>query len=103
MKKRPIIVTTHAIEAFARRLRDERDHFEIAAEIRECVAMALESGHVYDHRPKGFVLYGRKNNAMPPGQRFVQCDQDSNIGFIIKRTRDEGDIVVTTLTKAGIA
>ena len=99
---RPIIVTTHAIDAYRRRLRDGRNDSALEEEIRDCVAAAIKAGLIYDRRPQGFVLYGRRSDKLPPGQRFVQCDRDSNYGFILKRTTDEGDIVVTTLTRAGV-
>ena len=102
MNDRPLIVTNHAIQAYRRRMRDERKDHVLEQEIRECVAAALEAGLVYDRRPPGFVLYRRKSDKLPPRQRFVQCDRDSNFGFIIKRTKEEGDIVMTTLTKAGV-
>ena len=102
MTERPIIVTAHAIEAYSRRRQDKRPWRVIEDEIRGCVAAGLEAGLIFNHRPRGFVLYRRKNNNLPPGQRFVQCDSDSNYGFILKRDPEEGDIVVTTLTRAGV-
>lgn len=102
MSDRQLIVTNHAIQAYRRRLRDTRKDHVLEEEIRDCVGAALEAGLVYDRRPPGFVLYRRKSDKLPPGQRFVQCDRDSNYGFILKRTKEEGDIVVTTLTKAGV-
>lgn len=99
---RKITVTKHAVETYARRKNDRRPAKVIAAEIRECVAIAIERGNIYDQRPDGYLLYGRKRRDMPAGQRFVRCDEESNYGFVIKRTTDEGDIVITTLTKAGV-
>jgi hypothetical protein len=99
--KRPIIVTAHAVDMYRRRLNDRRPYRIVADEIKECVEEALRTGLIFDQRPPGFALY-RSKGAMPPGQRFVQCDTDSRFGFILKRTPDEGDIVVTTLTKAGV-
>ncbi len=102
---RPIIVTRHAIEQYRRRRFDQRPYAVIDAEIRECVETALEEGMVYDRRPEGFVLYGRKKKSagkLPPGQRFVRCNKDADYGFILKRTTDEGDIVMTTLTRVGV-
>jgi hypothetical protein len=102
MTERPIIVTAHAIEAYSRRTRDERHWRVLEEEIRECVARGIEAGLIFNHRPPGFVLYRRKNTNLPPGQRFVQCDTDSNYGFILKRDPEEGDVVVTTLTRVGV-
>ena len=101
-RRRKIIITKHAIETYARRRVDKRPYRVLEAEIRECVEAGLAAGHVFDERPPGFVLYRRRSSAMPPGQRFVQCDPESNYGFILKRNPEEGDIVVTTLTKAGV-
>lgn len=121
MTDRPIIVTRHAIETYGRRRNDGRlrtlednlwdlaieevkeAYFGLEQEIRDCVRMGVRSGLIFNHRPKGFLLYGRRNTNLPPGQRFVICDKKSNYGFIIKRTVDEGDIVVTSLTKAGVS
>lgn len=116
---RPIIVTRHAIEEYVRRLQDPRlqvleEHRwsldkrpvqtifqQVDGEIRDCVKAALQGGIVLDHRPPGFLLYKSKNKALPRGQRFIQCDSESRYGFIIKRV-EEGDIVVTTLTRVGV-
>ena len=100
--ERPIVVTAHAIEAFSRRRQDSRSWSILEEEIRACVEEGLRAGFVFNHRPTGFVLYRRKNTNLPPGQRFVQCDPDSDYGFILKRTEEEGDVVVTTLTRAGV-
>ena len=54
---RPIIVTKHAIDAYRRRLRDEREDKELEEEIRDCVAAAIAAGLIFDRRPPGFVLY----------------------------------------------
>lgn len=102
MAERPIIVTAHAIEAYSRRRQDNRPWNVLEEEIRECVATGIRAGLIFNHRPTGFVLYRRKNTNLPPGQRFVQCDKESNYGFILKRDPLEGDVVVTTLTRAGV-
>lgn len=102
MAERPIIVTAHAIEAYARRRVDNRPWRVLEDEIRECVTVGLRAGLVFNHRPPGFVLYRRKNTNLPPGQRFVICDKESNYGFILKRDPLEVDVVVTTLTRAGV-
>ena len=99
---RKLIITKHAIEAYSRRRLDRRPYRVLEQEIRECVEEGLKKGIVWDQRPLGFVLYRRRKASLPLGQRFVQCDPDSNYGFILKRTEEEGDIVVTTLTKAGV-
>lgn len=101
---RPIIVTSHAVQAYQRRLNDKRSYPVLEREIRECVELALKKGMVYSRRPEGFLLYGRKKDAriLPPGQSFVRCDKQSNFGFILKHTDDEGDIVLTTITRVGV-
>lgn len=101
-EERPIIVTAHAIEAYSRRRSDRRRWDVLEKEIRQCVEAGIREGLVFNHRPQGFVLYRRKNTNLPPGQRFVMCDKESNYGFILKRDTEEGDIVVTTLTRAGV-
>lgn len=103
MSDRPITVTKHAVEMFARRRNDRRPAAVIEEEIRDCVSIALERGQIYTYRPRDFMLYGRKNLEMPPGQRFVRCDEESGYGFVVKRTTDEGDIVMTTLIRTGVS
>lgn len=74
---------------------------DLADEIRQCVRYALAEGKVLKRKPEGFVLYGQKNGSLPQGHRFVRCSDDSNYGFIIKRIEEE-DVVITTLTRAGV-
>lgn len=74
---------------------------ELDAEIRQCVSYALAERMTLKRKPEGFVLYGQKPEPLPPGHRFVRCSEDSNYGFIVKR-EEEHDIVVTTLTRAGV-
>lgn len=95
--RRKVVVTNHAVEAYRRRHNDRRSSKELRIEIQECVTSGLESGYVFDERPAAFMLRGRTNTALPPGQRFVQCDPADEYGFVVKRTPDEGDIVVTAL------
>ena len=95
--KRKVVVTNHAVEAYRRRHNDQRSIKEIRIDIQQCVASGLESGYVFDQRPTAFMLRGRTNTSLPPGQRFVQRDPEDEYGFIVKRTPDEGDIVVTAL------
>ena len=102
MSDRPIIVTKHAIEVYRRRMNDNRPYPVVMKEIERCVAAGLEAGLVFRRRPPGFVLYRRKTAEMPPGQRFVQCHSDADYGFILKRKTDEGDVVVTMVTRAGV-
>jgi hypothetical protein len=102
-ERRPIIVTSHAVQTYQRRRADKRSFPVLEEEIRQCVETGIEKGLVFETRPPGFLLWGRqKKNILPPGQRFIQCDQGANYGFIVKRTTDEGEIVITTLTRAGV-
>ena len=127
---RTIVVTPHAVAGLARRKYrgPELEAFEEAdwnldklkrmvgaleadrllqiydaldAEIREIVRCGIASGKVLDRRPKGFVLYGRRNS-MSIGQRFVHCGNDPDVGFIIKRHTEGEDVVVTTLHRVGV-
>lgn len=126
-----VFVSKHAVAAYARRRRDSRDvrlledhdwvindlwtsdhphevvsqtvrfYRTMEQEIRDCVAEALAEGKALRRKPQGFVLYKRRHKELPPGQKFVQCDDESNYGFIVK-TIPEGEIVVTTITRAGV-
>jgi hypothetical protein len=128
---RRIIVTSHAISAFARRQVDResfdalaecdwewpqvRAHYgtaeaarlwevykTIGQEIIDCVRTGIEQGLVFTRKPANFFLYGQKHADLPDGDRFVCCDPDPEIGFIVKRKTDGRDIVVTTLTRTGV-
>lgn len=131
MSQRPLIITRHAVATYARRQNDRRIallsdvgwnlddvkrvygeeealqivsyYSELEQDIRDCVEAALRDGQALNYKPPGFVLYRRKNAGLPKGQRFVRCDEDSSYGFVVKREPGEGpDIVITTLTKAGV-
>lgn len=129
--ERRLIVTRHAVSQYSLRRNDSRSllllekvnwnlgklieegytradlkdfinlYNELDREIRDCVRSALAEGRELDRKPKGFVLYRRKDNRLPEGQVFVRCDEESNYGFIIKREESE-DVVMTTVTKAGV-
>jgi hypothetical protein len=79
---------------------DKRPFRVVEKEIHDCVETAIAEGRVFNHRPEGFVLYGKKHNNLSPGHRFVQCHDD--YGFIVKRDPAGDDIVVTMLTRAGV-
>ena len=102
MSERPITVTRHAMETYRMRLLRGRNRRDLEEEIRQCVETGLREGIVFKRRPPGFTLIGQySKRELEPQHRFVQCDRESRFGFIVKRTPDEGDIVVTTLTRAG--
>jgi hypothetical protein len=104
MASRSILVSHHATEALRNRQHvravDKRPFRVVEQEIHDCVEKAIAEGRVFNHRPEGFVLYGRKNRQLPGGQRFVQCDDD--YGFIVKRDPLGDDIVLTMLTRVGV-
>ena len=131
MNGRELIVTRHAVAAYSRRRNDERSlrllaacdwnpdivrktygqeeadqllalYYELEQEIAECVTYALENGLALTRKPPGFVLYKRKKDSLPEGQRFVRCDEDSAYGFIVKREAGGQDIVLTTLSRVGV-
>lgn len=131
MNGRELIVTRHAVASYSRRRNDDRSlrllaqadwnpdivrktygpedaewllkiYYELEREIAACVGYALENGMALTHKPKGFVLYGRKSNALPDGQRFVRCEEDSSYGFIVKRDPAGKDVVLTTLSRVGV-
>jgi hypothetical protein len=101
---RTILVSHHATEQLRRRQHrvavDKRPFRVVEKEIHDCVEKAFQEGHVFGHKPEGFVLYGARSNKLPPGQRFVQCDDD--YGFIVKREPSGDDIVMTMLTRVGV-
>lgn len=128
---RDIFVSRHAVMAYARRryAHTELEAFErvdwhvgqlsrlvgsqeasrlmlayngFAEEIREQVRCGLEAGTVLDHKPPGFILYGRRSAALPQGQRFVWCGDEPQVGFVLKRDPDGPDVVMTTLNRVGV-
>jgi len=131
MSSRELVITRHAIAMYSRRRNDPRSlrlldeadwipehvrrmygaeevkklldfYFDLEREIRACVSYALENGLALDHKPPGFVLYKRKNNSLPDGQRFVRCDDGSAYGFIVKRDPGGKDVVLTTISRVGV-
>ncbi len=131
MSQREILVTRHAVASYSRRRNDERSlrllanadwnpdivrktygveeaarlldfYYELEREIASCVGYALENGLALNYKPAGFVLYKRKNDSLPEGQRFVRCDDDSAYGFIVKRDPGGKDVVLTTLSRVGV-
>lgn len=131
MSERELIVTRHAVETYSRRRKDERSlqllqavdwnpdivrktygpeeadrlldfYYELEREIAACVGYALENGLALNYKPEGFVLYRRKKDRLPDGQRFVRCEDDSAYGFIVKRDPAGKDVVLTTLSRVGV-
>ena len=127
---RTLTVTRHAVAAYSRRLNDPRSldllesydwdpdkvrrvygperadqlitfYNELERDIRECVQYGIKNGLATRHKPPGFVLYRRKRDELPDGQRFVRCDEQSPYGFIVQR-EDGEDVVMTTLSRAGV-
>lgn len=113
--ERKVVVTDHAVFAYIARNgtplagskrselsdRDLNLFRRMRFEIHECVRQAIAEGRILNHKPDGFVLYRQKRRQLPDGQRFVYCDEST--GFIVKRLPGGEDIVVTTLTKVGVA
>jgi hypothetical protein len=75
---------------------------ELRQEIVEAVRCGLEQGNILDHKPDGFVLFGRKKNDLPKGQRFVWCGENPQVGFVLKREPGAPDVVMTTLSRVGV-
>jgi hypothetical protein len=97
MKHREIIVTEHALIQYQERRRDFRPYSVIEDEIRQEILAAFAAGRIRNHRPKTFMLYGRSNNSLPPGQRLA-LNEDESLAWILKRESGV-DIVATTLTR----
>lgn len=97
---REIEVTEHALLQYQQRKRDFRPYSVLEEHIKSEVEESFRAGRVKDHRPKGFLLYGRSNNQLPQGQRLA-LNEDESIGWIIKRERSS-DVVLTTLTRTGV-
>lgn len=99
-KEREILVTEHALIQYQQRKRNFIPYSVLEAEIRKSILDAFADGRVKDHRPKTFMLYGRRSNQLPAGQRFA-LNEDGTIGWIIQRESGR-DVVMTTLTKTGV-
>jgi hypothetical protein len=131
MSGRELVVTRHAVAAYSRRRNDARSlrllaavnwnpdivrrsygaetadrliifYNELEREIAECVQYALDNGLTERRKPPGFVLYRRKRDALPDGQRFVRCEEDSPYGFIVQRDPGGKDVVLTTISRVGV-
>jgi hypothetical protein len=131
MSARELLVTRHAVASYSRRRNDHRSlrllaavnwnpdvirkaygtemadnlitfYNELESEISECVRFGLENGLAERKKPPGFVLYRRKNDSLPDGQRFVRCDEESSFGFIVQRDPAGPDVVLTTITRVGV-
>ena len=100
MSERNIVVTEHALKQMQERKRDFRPYSVLEEEIQLEVNAAFKAGRVRDHRPKGFLLYGRTNNKLPDGQRLA-LNADHSLAWIIK-PEDGTEIVLTTLTRTGV-
>ncbi len=94
---RPVIVSAHAVHQHQIRLRDRRPWDVIEQEIHDCVRVAIEEGHVSNHKPKAWRLYAEKGRQLPEGQRFVG-DPEGRVGWIVASER-ETITVVTTITR----
>lgn len=99
-KQREITVTEHALIQYQERRRDFRPYSVLEEEIRESVLAAFAAGRIMDHRPKDFMLYGRSNNQLPPGQRLA-LSENGTLAWILKR-ESYVDVVMTTLTRTGV-
>lgn len=98
---REIMVSQHVVNRYRERRGGDRRpfatvHDEIVGQIRE----GMKNGRVFNHKPEGFVLYGRRSDRLPSSQRFVLCD--ARYGFVIERKPDGRDIVMTMLTRVGV-
>jgi hypothetical protein len=96
-KQREITITEHALIQYQVRRRDFRPYSVIEEEIRQEVLAAFAAGRIRDNRPMTFMLYGRNNKQLPPGQRLA-LNEDESMAWILKRESD-ADIVMTTLTR----
>jgi hypothetical protein len=99
---RRITVTIHAMDQYGQRLNDTRHRCDIEIEIIGHVRCAEKAGNILNHKPDGFRLYGEKRRQLPSGQRFVYCNADPRVGFIVKRLPQE-TVVVTTLKRVGVS
>lgn len=130
MTTRTIVVAPHAVAAYARRRYRGRElqvfedigwnlhrlsravgaqeadrllqiYNELEREIRLAVECGIKGGKVMNHKPKSFMLYGHKRQSLPDGQRFIYCEDDPQIGFIVKRHAHGEDVVTTSISRIG--
>ena len=93
-------VTHHALEAYRNRYPGRLSRKHLESQIREHVLTGIADGHVYDHKPEGFLLYGQRPDRLKDGTRFIYRQPNASVGFIVKRLPQE-DIVITTLVRVG--
>lgn len=103
VKRRRVVVTTHALQQFISRNPELADlpWEQIRKRIADEVRVAIAEGRVENHKTDGFVLYAEKRKQLPPKQRFV-CSEDGRHAWIIVREDHGDDVVVTSLTRAGV-
>ncbi len=65
-------------------------------------ALRRRGRNISSHKPDSFRLYGGKRRQLPSGQRFVYCNTEPRVGFIVKRFPQE-TVVVTTLKRVGVS
>lgn len=100
-KQREIVVTEHALIQYQERRRDFRPYSVLEEEIVNEVRAAFAEGRVRNHRPRYFMLYGRRSNALPDGQRLAM-NRDESMAWIVQR-ESGADVVMTTLTRTGVS
>jgi hypothetical protein len=104
--ERRLIVTDHAVEQYRERVRPEdQGNRAIREKIKSLVLCGLEAGNVLRHKPEGFRLYGRPKRAaqLPAGQRFVWCEDEPRVAFVLVRNPGEDPVVKTTLVRIGVS
>jgi hypothetical protein len=98
-KRRPVIVTTHAVQRYKERFRDPSANlFDVADALRREINDAYETGRSSNKKLKRFKLYGESKRELPHNERFLYRE-DESMAWIVKET--EGKLLVmTTLSPA---
>ena len=93
-------VSDHALQRYRKRYPGRLSRKTLEAEIFDHVTQGIAAGHIYNHKPDGFLLYGERREQLEQGQRFVYRQPNASVGFIVKRLPQE-DVVITTLVRVG--
>ena len=103
-KPRQIQVGNHAVDRYREWVQPrEMGNKHIRTRIHDLVRRGLEAGNVANYKPEGFLLYGERRRQLPAGQRFVWCEEEPRLGFIVQRNPDEPDFVKTTMIRVGVS
>lgn len=98
---RKLVVVQHAVDRLRQRNCDDRSDEELRDEIVREVRAAIGSSRIANHKIDGFLLYREKRKPFQHDRDRFVWTEDSSVAWIVRRL-DGADIVLTTLSRAGV-